>query len=178
MSRLATAVLAALALGAAGCGDDGRISAETVPTEPSATLPTTTTTPPATTETTTTAPAQTTPGSTAGGTPSPGSEDAPDEGGDEEGARVPAEFKVGSGKASPASVDVPAFLTIELRLTTTDGAPHDVTLAGTPDPINVAVAPGRVTTRRVEGLKAGDYELVVDGSRSGAVLRVGVEPGP
>lgn len=174
MRRAAAAVLAVAAL--AGCGDDEKITAETVPGETAATQPPPDPTGVAEPESSTVPPAaettapQTVPGSTAGGVEAP----APEEGGDEEAIRVPAEFEVTAGAATPATVSVPAFLNIELRLRSADGKAHDVTVAG----VTVAVPATGQATGRVPGLKAGDHPLTIDGRKSGAVLRAGAEPGP
>ncbi len=107
-----------------------------------------------------------------GGTPAP--EEQPGGAGDEEAVRVPAEFTVGADGVSPATVSVPAFLTVELVVRSTDGRAHAVTVAGT----TVQVPAGGSAARRLEGLKAGRYPIGVDGAASSSALVAGAEPGP
>jgi hypothetical protein len=111
-----------------------------------------------------------------GGTTAP-AESQPGGAGDEEAIRVPAAFAIRGTSASPSVVAVPAFLTIELRLTSRDGRPHDVALRGARPVVTVNLAAGGTAVKRLEGLRRGDYALVVDGERAGT-LRVGTQPGP
>jgi hypothetical protein len=169
--------LAALAL--AGCGDDEQ-AGNTLPTvavpaatAPAATVPPVTATAPATT------PTVTLPPSTAGGQPAPGAEDLEGGGGDEEGVRVPAQFTLDGSSATPQTVDVPAFLPVEVSFVAADRANHEVTIMVVPPVTIRVVGAAKVTKRRLPGLKRGSYPLVIDGKESGALLRVGQsEPGP
>jgi hypothetical protein len=173
---MATAALAAVV---AGCGGDGGATAGGQPTSGPAPASDASTVP------TTTTPASTTPTATtgvpAGGTEAEGEtapEDQPGGGGDEEAIRVPATFVIEGAKVTPLAVAVPPFLPIELTVTAKDGRPHDVTVRGVPS-LTVRLAAGGTASRRIGGLKAGEYAIVVDGRDSGSVLRVGAtEPGP
>ena len=112
-----------------------------------------------------------------GGTTAP-PESQPGGAGDEEAIRVPAAFAIRGPSLKPSVVAVPAFLTIELRLTSRDGRPHDVALNGAAGPVvTVNLAAGGTAVKRLEGLRRADYALVVDGERAGT-LRVGTQPGP
>lgn len=184
--RKCAAILCIGILAGAGCGGTESVSSEsqrtaspaltaTTATVGTETQPTTTTPAPAPPTTSTTTPPPTSTEGTGGASAPPESD--PGGAGDEEGVRVPAAFSVGAGDASPHSVSVPAFLRIELRVRSSDGEAHAVrlaTVAGTA----LEVPAGGTATRSVPGLAKGAYALLVDGSDSGAVLRVGVEPGP
>jgi hypothetical protein len=136
------------------------------------TAATTATAPPVTADTTPTATTGVPPGGGSGGTTAP-TESQPGGAGDEEAIRVPAAFRINGTTATPAVVNVPAFLAIELRLTSGDGQPHRVRIAD----VDLELAAGGTAVNEMDGLKAGDYPLVVDG-RKAATLHVGAEPGP
>ncbi len=91
--------------------------------------------------------------------------------------RVPATFVIRTGgRLVPASVSAPAFLAVQLSVVAVDGRPHRVVLK-TPVPhvLNVPVR-GRAAVL-VPGLRAGQYEIDVDGAARGMLL-IGGEPGP
>jgi hypothetical protein len=169
------AILIILSSTAVACGGDDEV-ARTAPA-PSRTAPetaiTTDTVPPVT-ETTATEPTATTgvPPASSGGTTAP-TESQPGGAGDEEAIRVPAAFAINGRRATPSVISVPAFLTVELRLTSRDGRPHRVRIDG----VDLELAAGGTAVKRLEGLKKGDHPLVVDGAHA-ATLRVGTQPGP
>src|SRR4051812_36556276 len=184
-TRLA-ALAAVLVLSSTGlaCGGDDQV-AQTVSTGATApagappTAPVTTpipTAPPATSAPTAPAapgtPTATT-GAPTGGTTAP-AESAPGGAGDEEAIRTPAAFVVEGGRVTPAVVTVPAFLAVELRVTSR-GAARRVTIPGGS---TLDVAAGGTATRRLAGLKPGDYAVQAEGGGA-AVLRVTSDsPGP
>lgn len=104
-------------------------------------------------------------------------ENAPGGAGDEQAARVPAAFAIDGPRLSPPRVQVPAFLAIELTFSSADGKAHHVVLRS-PARTTLDVPPGGRRSRRVEGLRAGRYAVVVDGSSTDGSLVVGGEPGP
>ena len=127
-----------------------------------------------------TTPIVTTPTATTGVPPAGGSggttapaESQPGGAGDEEAIRVPAAFAINGTSATPSVISVPAFLTVELRLTSRDGRPHTVQLGD----LRVDLAAGGTAVKEVQGLAKGDHALVVDGAKA-ATLRVGSDPGP
>jgi hypothetical protein len=189
------ALVAVVALAAAGCGGDDTTSATVVqePTTapppktapPPATVPTTTTVTPttSTSDSTSTNPTATTgvpPGgvkpTTTGGAPAEG-EQGEGGAGDEEGARVPVTLTTDGGSLSPTIVTIPAFLTIELRVSAKGGA-EKLTVAA-PGGGTLSVAAGQTATKRLAGLKPGDYPVTTAGGGK-ATLRVvsGGDPGP
>jgi hypothetical protein len=173
---LVAAVLIVLSSTALACGGDDEVTGPR--STPVATAP-------ATTTATTPAPAATAPatgpvattgvppsGGSSGGTTAP-AESQPGGAGDEEAIRVPAAFTIAGGTTTPRTVSVPAFLAIELRLTSRDRQRHVVRVANT----ETELAAGATAVAEMDGLKRGDYPLLVDGRRAGT-LRVGAEPGP
>ena len=121
-------------------------------------------------------PAEGSVGGTGGARP-PSPEGQPGGAGDAEGALVPAVFILASdGGLSPPIVRVPEFLGIELSVNSNDDRAHRVTLRTDP-PVAVRVPAGRSIARQVEGQRAGDIAVVVDGRRAGR-LSVGFRPGP
>ncbi len=175
---LVLVLLAATPAGAlAGCGgDDGSpAAATTAAPSPARTAPAPagTTTAPAST---TTAPAATTPQdtrTTGGASP----ESAPGGAGDEQPIRVPAEFTLTGDQVTPGKVTVPAFLPVELRFTAADGRAHDV-LVRTPTPTRLSVPASGAATQVIDGLRAGLYLIVVDGTATNGALVVGGDAGP
>jgi hypothetical protein len=110
-----------------------------------------------------------------GGTTAP-AESQPGGAGDEEAIRVPAHYAIDGRTVTPRRVNVPAFLPIEVRLTSRDGRPHDVRIDA-PGGGLVQLAAGGTAVRRLPGARAGSFPIVVDGAVR-AELRVGLEPGP
>ncbi len=91
--------------------------------------------------------------------------------------RVPATFVIGpGGKLVPPSISAPAFLAVALSVASGDGRQHHVLLK-TPSPHSLTVpAHGRASVL-VPGLRAGQYQIEVDGTTRG-LLSIGGEPGP
>ncbi|HEX4689199.1 MAG TPA: hypothetical protein VH276_00835 [Solirubrobacteraceae bacterium] len=147
----------------AGCG-----SGE----EPAATAtPATAATPAATAAATATAATSATSTATTTAT-SPESE--PGGAGDEQVVRVPVELTVHpDGQLSPATVSVPAFLTLELIIHNDTGASIPVSFQGE----RLVVASGATEHRRFEGLRKGRYAVRAAGAGTATVI-AGVEPGP
>jgi hypothetical protein len=186
------ALVAIVALAAAGCGGDDTTSATVVqdPTTapppktappPDATVPTTTTvTPTTSTSTNPTATTGVPPGgvkpTTTGGAPA-GGEQGEGGAGDEEGARVPVTLTADGGSLSPTVVTIPAFLAIELRVSAKGGT-EKLTISA-PGGGTLSVAAGQTATKRLAGLKPGDYPVKTDGGGK-ATLHVvsGGDPGP
>jgi hypothetical protein len=189
--------VAVVALTATGCGDDDTTSAtvvqgpdatapapDTAP-PPDATVPTTTTGTPTTSTSTPTAtnPTATTgvpPGGvkppTTGGAPA-GGEQGEGGAGDEEVARVPVTLTAEGGSLSPTVVTIPAFLAVEVRVRAKGGA-EKLTIAA-PGGGTLSVAAGETATKRLVGLKPGDYPVTSAGGGK-ATLHVvsGGDPGP
>lgn len=185
--------MAVVALTATGCGDDDTTSATVVQgpdaraPAPAAAAPTTTTTTEAPTTSTSTStstnPTATTgvpPGgvkpTTTGGAPA-GGEQGEGGAGDEEAVRVPVTLTVEGGSLSPTVVTIPAFLAVELRVSAKGGA-EKLTIAA-PGGGTLPVAAGQTATRRLAGLKPGDYPVTTAGGGK-ATLHVvsGGDPGP
>jgi hypothetical protein len=189
-TRSALAALAAVvALTAAGCGSDDDTSATVVqgPTTAvaPATVPTTTVETPTTSTSTSTStnPTATTgvpPGgvkpTTTGGAPA-GGEQGEGGAGDEEAVRVPVTLMADGGSLSPTVVTIPAFLAIELRVSAKGGA-EKLTISA-PGGGTLSVAGGQTATKRLAGLKPGDYPVRTAGGGK-ATLHVvsGGDPGP
>lgn len=192
-TRAAFAALAVVVvLTAAGCGGDDTTSATVVQeptTAPDATVPTTTTvTPSQTTSTSTSTSTSTNPTATTGvppggvkptttsGAPA-GGEQGEGGAGDEEAVRVPVTLTADGGSLSPTVVTIPAFLAIELRVSAKGGA-EQLTISA-PGGGTLSVAAGRTATKRLAGLKPGDYPVTTAGGGK-ATLHVvnGGDPGP
>ena len=193
LTRPALAVLVAVvALTVAGCGDDDTTSATVVQgpdataPAPAATAPATTTetaTTPSTSTSTSTNPTATTgvpPGgvkpTTTGGAPA-GGEEGEGGAGDEEAVRVPVTLTAAGGSLSPTVVTIPAFLAVEVRVSAKGGA-EKLTISA-PGGGTLSVAAGRTATKRLAGLKPGDYAVTSAGGGK-ATLHVvsGGNPGP
>ena len=160
--RWLPALLVAAAL--AGCGDDETVSAPSptpeataVATEEPTPSPTATETPPPT------------------ATEQPAPEEQEGGAGDEEAARVPAQFTVDAAGVHPPQVAVPAFLAIELSVQNGFAAPITVRLEGaepfrvTPDATERRAAggpPARPLRHRLRTRAAGSAH---HGSRAGTV---------
>jgi hypothetical protein len=189
------ALAAVVALAAAGCGSDETTSATVVQepatavapaTGPDATVPTTATTMPTTPSTatsTSTNPTATTglpPGGVkpddTGGAPA-GGEQGEGGGGDEEAARVPVTLTSTGAALSPTVVTIPAFLAIELRVTAKSGAER-LTISA-PGGGTLSVGAGQTATKRLAGLKPGDYPVTTAGGGKTTLHVVsGGDPGP
>lgn len=185
---LLTALLAAGALAAAGCGDDGSATSASTPatgttpatvdttTGPVASAPDAKTPPPAAA---TTPLPETTPSTTPGGATAPGEgSGATDEPQPEnEPVRVPAAFKVlGGGELTPRAVTVPPFLAVEVSVANPDSAQH-VVVVKTPRPQTLRLPGGASRAVRMPGLRAGTYAITLDGRPAGQLI-VGGEVGP
>jgi hypothetical protein len=73
-------------------------------------------------------------------------------------------------------ITVPAFLAVQFSVASGDGRSHQVVLK-TPALHTLAVpARGRASIR-IGGLRAGQYQIDVDGSAGGSLV-IGGEPGP
>jgi hypothetical protein len=188
------ALVAVVALIATGCGSDDSTPATVAqePTtaagpaaEPDATVPTTTVVTPTTSTSTSTStnPTATTgvpPGgvkpTTTGGAPA-GGEQGEGGAGDEEAVRVPVTLTADGGALSPTVVTIPAFLAIELRVSAKGGA-EKLTISA-PGGGTLSVGAGQTATKRLAGLKPGDYPVRTAGGGK-ATLRVvsGGDPGP
>ncbi|HMJ02816.1 MAG TPA: hypothetical protein VK506_07735 [Conexibacter sp.] len=172
-SRCLALGLLAAGLAATGCGSDDDPATSTNPTAsaPDATAPPADATQPGTTAVTP-PPAETEPGGATGG----GGAAPPDASG-EQAVRVPASFVVTtSGRLDPPEITVPPFLAVEVSVRADDGRAHRLELR-TPTPHVLDVAAGGRATVRIPGLRAGRYELLLDGREAGAVI-AGGEVGP
>lgn len=156
-------VIAAVAL--AACGDDAR----TTGSGEGADLPgTSTATTTAATTPSAAAPTATT-GVPVGGVTTSTGESGAGGAGDEEPARVPVTLTHASGSLSPTTVTVPAFLSLEIRIS---GPATTATLPGG----GQLAAPG---TKTITGLKPGKYTIsTADGGRTTLDVVNGGDPGP
>jgi hypothetical protein len=84
---------------------------------------------------------------------------------------------IGSGgKLNPPAITVPAFFAVQFSVASGDGTSHQVVLK-TPVLHTLSVpAHGRASIR-IPGLRAGQYQIEVDGSVRGSLV-IGGEPGP
>jgi hypothetical protein len=166
MSRSRTLfVLAPALLLLGGCG--GSKHSGTTSSTPSSASTSSSATP----ATTTTAPSQTattaTPPDTTGAAATAGAKNV----------RVPSIFTIhAAGKLTPATVSTPAFITLDVTISSADGHSHHV-LIRTPTPHTLTVPAGGHAGVFIPGLKQGRYVIVVDGKTRGALL-IGGEPGP
>jgi hypothetical protein len=83
---------------------------------------------------------------------------------------------VTGGQLSPKLVTAPAFLAVQLTVSSGDGKAHQVVL-DTPAPHTLSVPANGQASALVPGLKAGEYALKVDGATRGGLV-IGGEPGP
>lgn len=163
----------AAALLAGGCGSENRSAGATTATtsaEPTASIPKAPPPPADATTPSTVTESATTPTST-------NPEQQPGGAGDEQPIRVPADFRIGSGGMTPASVSVPAFLAVQVTIVSADGKAHTVVLA-TPKPRTIEVPAGGRASVRLPGLRPGRYALRPTDDVGGAVVVAGGEPGP
>jgi len=178
-AALLAGVAAAVVL--AACGDDAKSTNSGDGADPAGTgtVVATTPTPTATDETTTaktvTVPPTATTGVPKGGvttgetTPTTTGESGEGGAGDEEPARVPVMLTHSGGALSPTTVTVPAFLSLEIKIS---GASSTATLPGG---ATLAV-PG---TKTIVGLKPGKYTIsTADGGRATLDVVNGGDPGP
>jgi Cupredoxin-like domain len=99
-------------------------------------------------------------------------------GGDEEPIRVPATFTLNGGRLSPATISVPAFLTVRLAVVGHDERSHQVVAQTDKGPRTLRVPPGASAAIDIRGMRRGTYRVSVDGGRAVGKLVVGVNPGP
>jgi hypothetical protein len=168
--------LLVVAMVVAGCGGGGEVASSGTP-EPAATstptataTATATVTPPPTPTATATA--------TATATPTAGGESDQGGGGDEAGAHIPVSVTVGSdGTVSPSRVSVPAFFALDLQVRNRTGGSISVSWSGSEPSGTFEVASGQTGTRRVAGVKKGEYPLAVTGAGTATIV-AGAQPGP
>jgi hypothetical protein len=160
----------------AACGDDAKTTGSGEGAEPSGTSKVTTTAAAPTSTAVTTTPTATT-GVPVGGvttgettsTPTSTGESGEGGAGDEEPARVPVELAHRDGALSPTVVTVPAFLSLEIRIS---GPATTATLPGGAK----LTAPG---SRTIAGLKPGKYTIsTADGGKTTLDVVNGGDPGP
>jgi hypothetical protein len=164
------ALLAALALGLAACGDDSGggntgATSTTSTSPPVATAPSATEPPPDATGPSTVPP---------GGAEHTGREQ--DQAGGEEPVRVDAQFTLRGGRLRPTTVTTPAFLAVSLSVRNLDSVGRTVVVKADRD-YRLTVGGGRRAARQIPGQPAGTYPVLVGGARRGALV-FGGEPGP
>jgi hypothetical protein len=167
--RAGLAVLTALTLGLAACGDDsgGGGAGTTAPartTAPVATAPGATEPPPGATSPATTPP---------GGAEHTAREK---ENRGEEPVRIDARFTLRGGRLRPPTVSTPAFLAVQFSVVNLDRAARVVVVRVDRD-YRLNVGPGGRAARLIPGQPAGTYPVLVGGRRRGALV-FGGEPGP
>jgi hypothetical protein len=87
--------------------------------------------------------------------------------------RVPARFTIAAdGSVTPPTVAIPAHLPVEL-IVVGNGHAHRIALRTT----TLTVDAHQQAEKLIDGLKAGSYQLKVDGAPK-AVLTIGGSPGP
>lgn len=178
MSFRAAAVPAiglAVALGACGGDDEGRVRQEPAGTE------TSTATTPADTAPTQTGPAETEtapedsgaglPDGHGGGQAAP--EDRPGGAGDEIPASTQALFTGNAGRISPRIVRVPPFIAVRVALRSGDGAAYELSGGGK----TLRAAGGSAEPVTFDGLRPGK-RLTLRGTGGGVVVEASAEPGP
>jgi hypothetical protein len=175
--RLAAALLAALLLLVAGCGDDDE-GTDTTPTEQVATETIETETMPAPeteteVETQTEDEAETETEIETETSP----EDQPGGAGDEEPARSQALFTAAGGRVTPRVVRVPAFISVRVELRARDDGPYVLEIDGQRIEVGGQLSSGSVS---LDGLRPGDaYVGTLSGNASGRVrVEATAEPGP
>jgi Cupredoxin-like domain len=99
-------------------------------------------------------------------------------GGDEEPIRVPATFTLRDGRLSPATISVPAFLTVRLAVVGHDERSHEVVAQTDHGPRTLRVPPGASGAITIPGMRRGTYRVSVDGGREVGKLVVGANAGP
>jgi hypothetical protein len=99
-------------------------------------------------------------------------------GGDEEPIRVPATFTLDAGRLRPATISVPAFLTVRLAVVGHDERSHQVVAQTDHGPRTLRVPPGASGAITIPGMRRGTYGVSVDGGRAVGKLVVGVGAGP
>jgi hypothetical protein len=131
------------------------------------------TTPTATTgEPTTTSTAPDTGGAPAGGEQGEGGA------GDEEAVRTPVALTADGGALSPTTVTVPAFLALEVTVTSKGGA-EKVTIDAPGGGGTLAVPAGGKVTKNLSGLEPGDYTVsTARGGKTTLHVVNGGDPGP
>jgi hypothetical protein len=91
--------------------------------------------------------------------------------------RLPATFVIRQGGiVVPGVISAPASVAISLTVVSGDGRGHTVRVRGARGPALLVPVGGRASAV-LSGLKAGTYQVIVDGVRR-ATLVVGVAPGP
>jgi hypothetical protein len=181
--RARAAVLAAaLATAIAGCGGDDGPSPASEGASPTTPPPATTTTGTDITDgsslvTTSTVPTTTTPTATTGVPPGgvTTGESGAGGAGDEEAVRVPVALIAHDGALTPTTVTVPAFLALEVTI----ASPSAATTATLPGGATLAVPARGKATKRLGGLKAGDYTVTTSaGGKTTLHVVDGGDPGP
>ncbi len=76
----------------------------------------------------------------------------------------------------PPQITAPAFLAVQVSVTSADGRAHRV-LVKTPQPHTLTVPAHGHAAVLLRGMRAGQYQILVDGSARG-LLVIGGEPGP
>ncbi|MDO8209766.1 hypothetical protein [Conexibacter sp. CPCC 206217] len=117
-------------------------------------------------------PTSTTPPPPSNTTPTPQEEQG---GGGEESIRVPAAFAIRGGALTPPQVTVPPRLAVELSVQS-DGQAHTIVLR-TPESQTLRLEAGTTGSVRMPGLRAGTYEITLDGRAAGQLI-AGGEVGP
>jgi hypothetical protein len=108
----------------------------------------------------------------------PGPEDQEGGAGDEEPRRVRVVLTLGPGEGvRPATVSVPPFFSVELRVRNRTEDAASVTVRQATGDTTVSVAGGEAATLRLEGFRPGRYEIDA-GSAGTATLVAGDEAGP
>ena len=168
------------ALGVSACGGGDEIPPTITTNVGAATPSTATTSSTAGTGSAASAPATASTGASTAAPAAPGStttgESQPGGGGDEQGTRVPAAFRLHGGKLQPNRVSVPAFLAAEVTVASRDARPHAVRVQ-VGKGYSLQVPPHGTASARVPGQKAGRFAVLVDG-RAAGFLVWGGEPGP
>jgi hypothetical protein len=174
MRRLVVLGAVVAALAPAGCGG-GEEAAQTTPTPTATPTRTPQATPPTATAPSAPSPPPDSATPEAGATPGP--EEQEGGAGDEEAVRVPVDLTVRAGGVRPATVKVPGFLALELRVRNRTADAVTVTVQGAKGPGELTVGAGKTGTLRLEGLRPGRYRVDA-GAAGSATLVSGAEVGP